>query len=144
MARKEDTERRAAWLRVRVNKSASLLDDAVDGGKPEACSLADLFGGEKRLENLLDDLRRNARPAVAHLDQHIVGLRHAFVGKLLAFLGGNIVRAQRKLAAVRHGIAGIDRQIHDHLLELRNVDPYRPQVAAMDDLQRYLFADEPF
>src|SRR5215472_13536627 len=115
MARKEDTERRAARLRVRVNKSASLLDDAVDGGKSEARAFTDLFGGEKRFEDLVDDVWRNAGSAVAHLDQYIIGPRHAFVGKLLAFLDGDIACTQHQLAAVRHRIAGIDREIHDYL-----------------------------
>ena len=54
-----------------------------------------------------------------------------------------LVGAQLELAAAGHGVAGIDRQIHDHLLELRNVDPHRPQIAAVHHLQRDLFADQP-
>ena len=61
----------------------------------------------------------------------------------LAVVGGDIGGAQLEPAAAGHGVAGVDREIHDHLLELRNVDPHRPQIAAMHHLQRDLFADQP-
>ena len=37
---------------VEVDVAAGLLDDAVDGGEAEARALADLLGGEERLEDL--------------------------------------------------------------------------------------------
>ena len=46
-------------------------------------------------------------------------------------------------SAVRHGIARIDREIDDDLLELRQVHLHRPQIAAMHDLELDLFADQP-
>src|SRR3546814_8844302 len=46
--------------------------DTVDRRETEAGALADILGGEKRLEDLLDDALRNAGAGIAHLDQHVV------------------------------------------------------------------------
>ncbi len=61
----------------RIDIAAGLLDDAIDRRQPEAGALADLLGREERLEDLFDDVGRNADAGIAHLDQHIVGGRHA-------------------------------------------------------------------
>ena len=66
-------------LGIRIDEAAGLLDDAVDGREAEAGALADFLGREERLEDLVDDLRRNAGAGVGHLDQHVVGRRHALV-----------------------------------------------------------------
>ena len=46
------------------------------------------------------------------------------------------------MAAVRHGVARIDRQVHDHLLELQQIGLDRPQVASMHHLEIDLLADQ--
>ena len=61
----------------------------------------------------------------------------------LAFVGGHIGGAQREPAAIGHGVARIDREIHDHLLELRDVDLDRPEIAPVHHLERDLLADQP-
>ena len=43
-----------------LDKAAVLFDDAEDGGEAEAGSLAWLFGGEEGLEDVRENLRRNA------------------------------------------------------------------------------------
>ena len=65
------------------------------------------------------------------------------VANLAHSVGGDIGGAHGELAAVGHGVARIDRQIDDHLLELRQVDLHRPQIAAVHHLQRHLLADQP-
>ena len=74
VARQQDAERRAlAGLAVAEHVAAGLLDDAVDHRQAEAGALADLLGGEERLEDLVLDLGRNAVAGVLDLDQHVVG-----------------------------------------------------------------------
>ena len=82
-------------------------------------------------------------PVSRDLDQHIIGGRHALGVVALAFLRRDIGGAHLQPAAVGHGVARIDREIHDHLLELRNIDLDRPQVAAVHHVERDLFADQP-
>ncbi len=54
-----------------------------------------------------------------------------------------MARAQRELAAERHGVARIDREIDDHLLELADVGLDRPEVAHLRDGERHVLADQP-
>src|SRR5262249_8879908 len=57
----EDVERGAlARLGIDIDEAAGLLDDAVDGGEPEARALADLLGRKERLEDLVADVGGNA------------------------------------------------------------------------------------
>ena len=126
-----------------INKAAGLFDDPVDRRESKAGALADFFGGEKRLEDLLYNVGWNAGPGVADFNQNIIGSGHAFVCEVFAFRGRNIGRAQGELSAVRHGIAGVDREVHNDLLELRNIDLHRPQVAAVNGFQHHLLADQP-
>ena len=46
---------------IAVDEAAGLLDDAVDHRQAEARALADLLGGEERLEDLVAALRRGCR-----------------------------------------------------------------------------------
>ena len=142
-ARQIDPEHRArADLAFSKDVAAGLLDDAVHRGQAKPCPLADLLGGEERIENLVDDLRRDARAGVGDFDQHVVGGRHALVAIRRAFLRGDVGGAHRELAAIRHGVARVDREIDDHLLELGDVGLHRPQVAAEHGFQLNLLADQ--
>src|SRR5262249_35259945 len=127
--RQEDAEGRALVLdRVDIDEAAGLLDDAVDGGEPEAGALAHLFGREERLEYLVDDRRRDAGAGIDNFNQHVIRRRHTLGVIALALLAGDVGRAQRKPAAVGHGITGIHGEVYNHLLELRNVDLDRPEI----------------
>ena len=56
--RQVDLDRRAvADLAVDLHVAAGLLDEAVDLREPEAGAVADVLGGEERLERLRSDLR---------------------------------------------------------------------------------------
>jgi hypothetical protein len=64
-------------------------------------------------------------------------------GRRLAFLAGDVRGAHRELAAVRHRVARVHREVHDHLLDLRDVGLHRPQVASVHRHQLDLFAEQP-
>ena len=142
MARQVDAEGRAlADLAVGEDVAARLLDDAVDGGQAEAGALADILGGEERLEDLGHDLGRHAGAGVLDLDQHVLAGRHAVAGELQALALGDVARADGERAAVGHGVAGVDGEVDDHLLELRLVGLDVPEVAAGQDLELDLLAE---
>ena len=144
VARQEDVERGAlARLGIDIDETAGLLDDAVDRRQPEAGALADFLGREERLEDLVDDVDRNAGAGVADVDPHVVGRRHALVGQPLGFRRRYIRGPHREPAAIGHGVAGVDGEIDDHLLELRDVDLDRPQIAAVHQIELDLLADQP-
>ena len=127
---------------IAEDEAAGLLDDAVDHRQAEAGALADLLGGEERLEDLLQHVRRDAGAGVLDLDQHVVGRRQFAIGEGLALLGRDVAGAHRQVAAGRHRVARVDRQIDDHLLELADIDLDRPQVAAVIDLELDVVADQ--
>ena len=106
-----------------IDEAAGLLDDAVDRRQAEAGALADILGREERLENLVHDVGAMPVPVSFDLDQHVIAERQTLVLVAGAFVRGDVGGAQREPAAVRHGVACIDREIDDDLLELRRCRP---------------------
>ena len=70
-----------------IDEAAGLLDDAVDGREPEPGALADVLGGVEGVENLVDDLGRDAGAGVLDLDQHVFAERQPLVLVAGALLG---------------------------------------------------------
>ena len=56
---------------VDLDEAAALLDDAKDRGQPQTRALADVLGGEKRLEHARHSRLVHAAPRVAHCQQRI-------------------------------------------------------------------------
>ncbi len=108
---------------------SALLDDAVHRRQAQPGSLAERLGGEERLEDSLAGRLIHPVARVAH-DQ----LDH--VRRLTPRLDG-----QR--SAVGHGVARIDHQIHDDLLELPNVSQHEAHPRAQRELKRNVFAQQP-
>ena len=143
MPRQEDAERGAlTGLGVDIDKAAGLLDDAIHRRQAEAGALADFLGREERLKDLVDDLRGNAGAGVDDIDPHIFRRRHALVGEAPGLLRCHVGGSNRQRAAIGHRIAGVNGQIDDHLLELRQIRLDRPQVATMQHFQFYLLTDQ--
>src|SRR5215470_14419159 len=136
MARQEDAKGRApAHLRFGIDKTAGLLDDAVDGGKSETCAFTDVLRRKERLKDLVHDVMWDADANIGDLNLHVVRRRHSLVVEASAFLRANIGGSDRQSSAVRHCITRIDGEVHDHLLELRDVGPDRPKIATMHDVE---------
>ncbi len=90
-----------------------LADDAVHRGQPQARTLADILGGEERLEEML-----------LHLGAHALAGVGDFEDRPRSALG--LVRPRRThhhlhAAATRHRILRVHRQIHHHLLDLHGI-----------------------
>jgi len=113
--------RPATRLAAQPHVAAVLGDDAVDGRQPQACPLADLLRGVERVEGALAGLLRHADAGVGDGD-HAVRGRLARGPRLdrprLELLGADV---DREVAAVRHRVAGVGRDVHQHLLELSAV-----------------------
>ena len=105
-----------------------ILDDAQGGGQPQSGALARLLGGKEGIENLILDFRRNAGTRVGDANHHM-GSRLGFgMRRHIFVVQGAILRCNDKPAAVGHGVAGIDAQVHQHLTELRFVAYDAPQI----------------
>ena len=95
-------------------------DDPVHRGEPQSRSLARLLRGEERVEDAVADLRRDAVPGVGHAQEkegfRLSGLA---IGSWRAERAGLHPEGER--AALRHRIPGIEREVDEHLVQLRRV-----------------------
>ena len=132
-------------LRIGEDEAARLLDDAVDRREAEAGALAHLLGGEERLEDLAEHAGRNAAAGVGDRQRAVVGDRQDVGAELrdLVRLHRIGLDRQRSAALRHHRVAGVDREVDDHLLELARVGADRPEVAAMLDDELDRLAEQP-
>ena len=109
--RQLDQEARASLARVlRPDATLVLAHDAEGDREPEPRPRAGGLGGEERVEDALEQVGRDARPRVLHLDPD------------------HVARAERPhrqalLVALRalHRLLGVGDQVQEHLLELVRV-----------------------
>ena len=88
VARQENAEDRAGpFLALAEDVAAGLLDDAVDHRQAEAGALADLLGGEERLEDLVAHRCGNAVALVLDFNQHVIGRNQRLLVEARAFGG---------------------------------------------------------
>jgi hypothetical protein len=97
------------------------VHDAVHRGQAHAAALADLLGAEEGLEHAFQHLRRDARPLSITAQFQVAS------GDRLPARGasGALLRAGTALprsARCMHGVARVDAQIHQDLLELHRVE----------------------
>ncbi len=94
-----------------------LFDDAIHRGQAEPGALAGALGGEERLENARQNLRRNAHPGVAHGQTGKVpgaGFRVWPGGVLVQMHGGS---GDVQAAALGHRITGVDGWVQENLVQ---------------------------
>ena len=142
-AREEDAERRAlAPLAVDPDVPAALVHDAVHRGEPEPRALALLLGGEEGLEEVRLHVRVHADARVRHLEHH-VRARLDPDPRRLVLADRAIGRLDGQPAAVRHGVARVDGEVQEHLLDLTGIGRHGSEVRRghRDELDR--LAEEP-
>src|SRR6266436_1944913 len=140
-----DAEGRAAsQLGLDRHRAAALLDDAVDRGESETRALAGLLRREERLEEVREGIRVHAGAAVADFEQDVgPGGRARGARQRRRFAGADVGGADDQPPTVRHGIAGIDGQVHDDLLDLARVGLDVPERALGHRHQVDRFPDQP-
>ena len=98
---------------------AQLIDDAVNGGEPEAGAFADLLGGEERFKNAAK--RFGIDPAAAISDgeaDEIFGARFGLVLAIIRIgLGGGDLLIANTGRLFGHGVAGVDDEVQLDLLD---------------------------
>src|SRR5660398_11134 len=132
----------SAHLTVHPDVAAVLLNDAVDGGEPEARSLAPLFGGEEGFEDMGEDLGVDPGAGVAH-GQHDVGSwARAKMRTYVLLSEFYISRLDGQLPSTGHRVAGIDRQVRGDLLYLARIHLHRPQSLLAPQGELHVFAGQ--
>jgi hypothetical protein len=127
---------------VNLDPAAVLLDGAVHHGEAEARAAPGPLGGEERLEQVRAHLAAHPGPLVGHREERVrAGARDAR-GHLPAAVDPDVRRLDGELAAGRHGVARVDRQVDQDLLDLPRVEGDRRQRLAADDPQLDVLADE--
>ena len=141
--RQRDGEGRAvAGFGVDPDVPAGLGDDPVDDGQAEPGS-AVLLSGEERLEYVLGNLGGHSGAGVADPQPHVAALSRPGAPGDGVGVHGYVAGVDGQRAASGHGVAGVDREVHQHLVQLAGVGQDRPQVTGERGDQLDVLADGP-
>ena len=113
-----------------------MLGKAIDHAEPQPRSIADRLGGEEGFENARRDLRLDPGTGIDHRYPDVVArLQHG-----IEQTGLDPVRArfQRERTALRHCVAGVERQIDQRIVELAGIDLGIERLAFDIDRQFHL------
>ena len=102
--------------------------DSNDGGETEAGPLPDFFGREKWIENLVHRLGRHAGAAVRDTQHDVRPELRAGIHPRDLIVHDDVLRADGERAARGHGVARVDAEIQQDLVELRGVAVHGPQI----------------
>src|SRR5207302_1010111 len=94
---------------VHPDVPVTLFHDAVDGCQAQARALATLFRGKERLENVRQDSRGHSRARVNNRKADVISNAGAWMSTRISLVQLCVGGVDLQFAAVRHGIARIDR-----------------------------------
>src|ERR1035437_3301264 len=124
-----DPERRASTnFAVNMDETTMGFDDGVYRRETEACAFANFLGCKEWFENAFTNCLWYTQPGVAYLDHHVPSCANFPAGAKVQGLESDVDHAQREGAAVRHGVAGVDGEIEQHLMKLGGVTGYGPKI----------------
>ena len=121
----------------------ALLDNAVHRGETKPGSLAGLLGGEERFEEPRARLLVHAAAGVGHRQRHVRPWFHPRVLARVHIIHIEVGSLDGELPAVRHGVAGVHREIHHHLLDLPGIGHYLAQIHGKRDHELDVLAEQP-
>ncbi len=132
----------AAELALNEDVAAALLDDAVDGGEPEAGTFAFFLGGEERLEDAGLGFAVHTLAGVADGNHDVGSVLDESIFRTVGLVEGDAGGANADFAAVGHGVFSIDDEIHDDLLELTGIGASATDGGSETGGEFDIFADE--
>ncbi|CAJ7649595.1 Uncharacterised protein [Burkholderia pseudomallei] len=137
-ARQVEPHRRArAHFAVDRREPPGALAEREYLRQPEARAHPLRLRREKRLERAREHLGRHAEAGILDRDLHEVARQR----KAVLAAERDVVRADLEAPALRHRVAGVDREIDHRELELRDVDAHGPQVELRVDGERRFRAE---
>ena len=95
-------------------------------------------------KNVRPDLRRHAAPGVGHRQHHLPPGTDVSAVPQTRIVPFDVMGFDDQLAAVRHGVARIDRQVEDHLLDLTRIDLDRIELRIEDGREPHILSNQPF
>lgn len=122
---------------------ARLLHEAEHHAEAEAGALADILGRVEGLEGAGKRLRRHAHAGIGNRDHHILPRLHLVMMQGVAFVEMCIAGFECQLAALRHGIAGIDDEVEHRHLELPGIDLGEPEARPAHEFEFDLLGNRP-
>jgi hypothetical protein len=142
MAGQIDPDRRAvSGLGVDLHVAAGLSDEAMHLAEAKTRALANSFGGEEGVEHPLDDVRWHPGPGVGDRNQDVLAGLDLVVGSGIGVVEMGVRGLHRQPAALRHGVARVDHQVEDRVLELALIDEGAPEPAGTYGLHPQMLAD---
>ena len=99
--------------------------------------------GEERFENMRQRLGRNAGAGVLHLHHHVAAGRNRLRPARQRPVQRQLAGVKRQRAALRHRVARVHREVHQHLIERRRIDPHQLPGLLQRHFQPHPVAEQP-
>ena len=106
---------------VHVDVAPALPGNAIHGREAETGPFALGLGREKRFEETLLRRRVHSAPGVAHGNHHVWAGGDIRMMPRVFLVQHDVGGFDREPPAIRHRVPGVDRQVHQHLLDLHRV-----------------------
>src|ERR1700722_12859163 len=107
------------------NRSSALLYDGESRGQAKACSLADLLGREKWLEDVSLCLVTHADPCIANIQRDVLPACE-LVRERVGIADGHVCSLDGESAAPRHGVPGIQTEVHERAPNFSGIGSHSP------------------
>ena len=142
-ARQVDLEGGAfASFAVDPDVAFTLFDNAVHRGEAKPGALQS-FGGIEGLEDVALGVGVHAHAGVADGEHHVVAGLHRHMQTGVVRVELDVGRLNGQVSALRHGVTGIDRQVHDDLLDLARIGFDGAEIGTWNHDEVNVFADQP-
>src|ERR1700730_7033606 len=130
-------------LRLYPDTASALLDHAIYGGKTQTGSLALFLGSEVRLKNGGLGVGVHSLPRIRDNDPYVLAGQHRRASLCKFVILRHVAGFNGQSTTLWHGVAGIYRQIHDHLFDLSRVSLHQSQRLARLTSERDVFPNNP-
>src|SRR5688572_15445742 len=102
--------------------------DPMNRRQPESGSLSAILRREERLEELRSNFLAHAHAGIGDGEHHVVASCDLTAMSAHTRIDVYVRRVDQYAAALRHGVAGVDDQVHDHLFELAAIGSNRVEL----------------
>src|SRR5690242_1888497 len=116
-----------AWGAFHPDVAVALFYDAVDSGESQPSAFSAFFGGEERFKDMGQNSGIHPRSGVGYGEEHVISDPRTRMGPGISLVQSGVGGLDFQLAAGGHGVTGIDRQIHDDLVDLALVGLHTAQ-----------------